>query len=315
MVIADQHGKTINYQPSAQICTDFRLQTYRGRRLLTWFEEQPEDDNPTGGAGTDYLADPSFNVIHSIGSLGALSPDLHEFRLTSQNTALITVYQEIPYDLSPVGGPVNGQLYDSLWLEVELPSKKVLRSWRASDHVDLTETYGKVPEKEAFDYLHINSVAEDVDGHILISARCTWAIYKINRFTGEIMWRMGGKKSDFSLPGNATFCGQHDVQAVDATTLRVFDNGSDGSTTQNPYSRVLWLRPDFANQRVQLEREVYHPDKILAEAMGNAQALPNGNTLVGWGSSARMSEFDPAGKLVFDATLPRLCYRVYRNAA
>ncbi|WP_020674020.1 arylsulfotransferase family protein [Amycolatopsis nigrescens] len=313
MVIADQHGITTSFQPSTQFCTDFRLQTYRGRPLLTWWERVTGD--PSGG-GVCKLADGSFTLVDSIGPLGPLTPDLHEFVVTPWNTALITVYQDIPYDLSPIGGPKQGRLFDSLWLEVDIATKTVLHQWRASDHIPLTDTYARLPEKleEPFDYFHINSINPDVDGNILISARHTSAVYKIDRRGRRVLWTMGGKSSDYQLDGDASFSWQHDVQAVDAHTLRLFDNASDGTVVDRPHSRVIWVRRDPRTRKVSLVREWAHPDGVSSPAMGNAQRLPNGNTFVGWGWANRLSEFDRRGRLVFDATLPEFCYRSYRFA-
>jgi hypothetical protein len=45
--------------------------------------------------------------------------------------------------------------------------------------------------------------------------------------------------------------------------------------------------------------------------MGSTQVLPDGNTLVGWGSEPYFSEYSESGKLLLDATLPApdLSYR------
>jgi hypothetical protein len=46
--------------------------------------------------------------------------------------------------------------------------------------------------------------------------------------------------------------------------------------------------------------------------MGNAQLLPNGNLVVGWGTAKRISEFGADNTLVFDAELPNMTYRCFR---
>jgi hypothetical protein len=58
-----------------------------------------------------------------------------------------------------------------------------------------------------------------------------------------------------------------------------------------------------------------HPDGLSAGSQGNAQALDNGNTFVGWGQTGRFSEFDPSGNLLFDAGVPAGydTYRAYRH--
>jgi hypothetical protein len=48
--------------------------------------------------------------------------------------------------------------------------------------------------------------------------------------------------------------------------------------------------------------------------MGNAQVLPNGNVVVGWGALPHLTEFHRGGGVRFDARLPRggMTYRAYR---
>ena len=49
-------------------------------------------------------------------------------------------------------------------------------------------------------------------GKVLISARDTSAIYKLDRASGRIVWTLGGKASDFELGKGARFFFQHDAQ-------------------------------------------------------------------------------------------------------
>jgi hypothetical protein len=189
----------------------------------------------------------------------------------------------------------------------------VLRQWRASDHVALTDNYAEVPTdpSEPFDFFHLNSVNPDTDGNLLVSSRHTWTVFKVERRSGRVLWRLGGRRSDFRLGAEATFSWQHNALPAGGGLLRLFDNGTNGLSTQRPASRVVWLRLDGGSAG--LVRQFVHPDGVSAPAMGNAQALPNGNTFVGWGAAARLSEFDAAGRLLFDATLSAPSYRCYRD--
>ena len=63
--------------------------------------------------------------------------------------------------------------------ELAVPSARVLFEWRSLDHVKLTESYSKVAP--AFDFFHVNSIDVDADGNLLVSARNTWTVYKIDR--------------------------------------------------------------------------------------------------------------------------------------
>src|SRR5205823_12065111 len=88
------------------------------------------------------------------------------------------------------------------------------------------------PTRGAWDNVHINSVSVDGDG-VVFSARQLDAIYRIERATGAIDWKLGGTRTSRSLrvvgdPGGGptTFGGQHDVQVLPDGTITVYDNGS-----------------------------------------------------------------------------------------
>ena len=73
---------------------------------------------------------------------------------------------------------------------------------------------------------------------------------------------------------------------------------------------MIWIHLDTNNKAATLLKAVSHPRGVSVESQGNAQALDNGDTFVGWGQARRVSEFDPQGKLLFDAL--RLTYDTYR---
>lgn len=93
----------------------------------------------------------------------------------------------------------------------------------------------------------------------------------------------------------------------------MFDNGSDGTVVATSESRVLWLQLDQDAMTVRLTRALTHPDKLSAATMGNAEMVPNGNLVVGWGTTKRISEFAPDGTLLFDAELPNMTDRCFRS--
>ena len=156
--------------------------------MLTWCD-----------GGVDYIVDSSYHVIATVHAGNGLDADGHEFALTPQGTALITIYHEVPYDLSSVGGPKDGTVVDGIVQEIDVATGRVLFEWHSLDHVPLAESYAPVTRNDAYDYFHINAVNLDNDGNLLISGRHTWTVYKVDRHTGQILWRLGGKRSDFKL--------------------------------------------------------------------------------------------------------------------
>src|SRR5206468_1740334 len=127
---------------------------------------------------------------------GGRQSDLHEFVITPHGTALVTSYETRVMNTVPWGGEPAGKVVGGIVQELELPSGKLLFEWRSFDHVAVDESHAR-PGDNFFDYFHINSIELAPDGNLIVSARNTWAIYKISRHTGKILWRLGGKKSDF----------------------------------------------------------------------------------------------------------------------
>jgi hypothetical protein len=180
--------------------------------------------------------------------------------------------------------------------ELEVPSARVLFEWRSLDHVAVDESY--VPVGYPWDYFHVNSIDVDADGNLLVSARNTWAVYKVHRRTGRVLWRLGGKRSDFALGAGARFAYQHDARSHDGGhVLSVFDNGET-------HSRGLVLSLDMKRMRASLLREYVHHPLLHAYKLGSVQLLPNGDALVGWGTDPHFTEFSAAGAVRLDATLP-----------
>ena len=231
-MIADGAGNSLWSSAGARSYANMRLQTYQGRPVINWWEL-----HSTGLAayadGQTVIEDVAHNVITRVQKHGDVSPDEHEFSITPHGTAYIVSYVRTRADLRPVQGPKDGLIMNGIFEEVDLATGEVLHHWESLDHVALTESHAGVPKDptEPYDYFHINSVAPTPDGNVIISARHTWAVYKVELATGAVRWRLGGKKSDFDLPDPATFAWQHDAQFETPTMIRIFDNGSDGEVT------------------------------------------------------------------------------------
>jgi len=311
--IVDDRGRPVWVDPIAggEQAGDFRVQSYLGNPVLTWSQGRA-----LGGfsQGVDYIADSSYHVIATVHAGNGLQADGHEFLLTPQGTALITSYHEVSYDLSSLGGPKDGQVVEGVVQEIDVATGRVLFEWHSLDHVPLDESYAPVSADSTYDYFHVNAVSIDNDGNLLISGRRTWTVYKVDRRSGAILWRLGGKHSDFTLGAGVRFAWQHNPLPAGENTIRLFDNESDGSNRVAPQSRVIWIHLDTDTKTAELVKAVTHPAALSVPSQGNAQALANGDTFVGWGQLGRVSEFDQQGKLLFDAALPTGfdTYRGYR---
>jgi Arylsulfotransferase (ASST) len=307
-VIADNQGRIVWYHevPSGLEATDFRAQTYRGKPVLTWW--QGRITKAGTGRGTYVVYDASYRQIATVKAAHGLDGDLHEFQLTPRGTAYITIYHEVPVDLTSVGGPKDGYAEDSVLQEIDVATGKVVFEWHSLDHVPLTESIQAHREpalhatkKRALDYFHINSIADGPGGTILISGRNTSALYLLRR-DGSIAWRLGGKRSDFTPAAAVKFRYQHYARFHGPTTISIFDNGA--IPKEEPYTRPLVLKIDTATKTAQVLKTFVHPKKLSSPFEGDLQLLPDGGAFVGWGGIRKLTEFSPAGKVRFELTLP-----------
>ena len=268
--------------PAGANATDFRVQTYQGRPVLTWW--QGRIVKPGYGRGVDVIANSSYRVIATVHAGNGLTADAHDFTITLQGTALITAYRRVPYDLSSLGGSKRGMLLDSLVQVVDIASGRVLFQWDPLTHVPLTDSYVKPVKGQLYDPYHVNSVAPDGSGDLLVSLRHTWTLYKVDLKTGGIVWRMGGKHSDFTVGPGASFAWQHAAFPQPAGRLLVFDNEAAGTQAHAATSHGLVLQVGEATRTVSLIHRFVHPG-VLASSQGDVQALPGGDYLVGWGAA------------------------------
>ena len=300
-MILDDQGRVVWFEPlDTKGVADFKVQRYDGRPVLTWWRGRADK-----GVGDGYyvIADESYRQIATVVPGRGLAGDIHEFLITPRDTALISIYRRLPHDLSALGGPKEGEIFDGTVQELDIRTGRVLFEWHSIDHVALEESYEQAPPADQgeaaapFDYFHLNSIAENEDGDLLLSARHTHAIYKVSRADGEVVWRLGGKRSDFRLGPGVTFALQHDARPQGGGILTLFDNGPEADGTR---SRALVLRLDEPGHRATLVRSYEHPRHLHSESQGDAQALPDGHVLVGWGSNPVVSEFDESGQLLLD---------------
>jgi len=280
-MIMDNRGEVVWFKPlNTRGVTDFRVQKYRGKPVLT-----------------------SYRPVAEVRAGNGLVGDVHEFLITKNDTALFTVYHRLPVDLSSVGGPAEGKIWDGILQEVDIQTGRVLFEWHSYPQVGIAESYAPPPKAKAgakappYDYFHMNSIEVEPNGNFLVSARNTHALYEIDRKTKKVLWRLGGKKSDFKMGAGTNFAWQHDARRHADGTITIFDNGA--APPVEKFSRVLVLRTSA--KKATLVRSYHHPQRLLAPFEGNAQFLPNGNIVVGWGAQPYVSELSRTGALLFDA--------------
>ena len=312
-LMVDDRGQPVWFRPllnKENYPMDFKVQQYRGEPVLTWCDSRVVGGH---GFGEYVILDSSYREITRVQAGNGYMGDHHEFLITPRDTALLTIYDLVRGDLSSIGGLRDGKVWDSIAQEIDIETGEVLLEWHSLDHVSVDETYAELPEdpEEDFCYFHINSIDIDHDGNLLISSRNTFTVYKVDRETGEIIWRLGGRKSDFEMGLGTQTRYQHDARRQPDGTITIFDNGGvhlDGES----FGIVLEL--DMEQMTATLAQRYAHPEDRFADTQGSVQILPNGNAFVGWGSAPSFSEFGKDGQLLFSASFPEnyQSYRAFR---
>jgi hypothetical protein len=311
-LIVDPSGRIVWFNPlAADPSSPLRafnvsVQRYRGRPVLCWFEGVVAGSHDVGyGQGHYEIVDSSYARVAQVFAQQGLQGDLHEFFLTPEGTAIFSCYGRAVASLR-IGGNVQQvpYLYGVLQ-EVDVASGELVFHWRSDRHVALTESYAKPVLKPGWiwDYMHLNSIAIDpTDGNLLVSGRNTSTCYKVNRRSGKVMWRLGGKHSDFHMGPGTRFNYQHDVNLHPGGVLSLFDN-EGGPPRYAAQSRALLLSIDQRRRRARLLHAFRHDPPVYSNALGSVQALGGGQWFVGWGRSTNFSVYTGDGRVLFDGHL------------
>jgi hypothetical protein len=262
-----------------------------------------------------YLMDNTYTVCDSIRAQGYPS-DIHDLQILPNGGALIMGVDYETVDMSEIveGGDTSATVKGLIVQEIDV-DKNVVFEWRSWDHFSILDAAVDVNlTGRNIDYVHANSVELDDDGNILVSCRNMDEITKIDRDTGDIIWRMGGENNEFTLVGDDQwFSHQHSARRIPGGTLTVFDNGNLSDPRE---SRAVEYEVDEVGMTATRVWEFRHDPSIRASAMGNVQRLANQNTVIGWGNrNPNLTEVRPDGSIALEMTFNRgtVSYRAFRH--
>ena len=319
--ILDAEGRVVWFHRLSRTRTAIGLQpqVYLGKPVLTWGQRPPlreEGDLYRGSRHAVYqvIANDQYRIIKRIRARGMMT-DLHEFTITSRNTALVLGHRTLIRDLRRYGGRERGPLFDNVIQEIDIRTGRVLWAWSTMRHLSPEKSYVPAPnDGRAWDPYHINAITEDSDGHYLVTSRHFSAVYKVHRRTGKILWKLGGKGSTFRLSNSARFYYPHDARRAPDGTLTIFDNRSTKFARRGTGSRAIRIRVDGKRRTATVAGGARHPqgNSTFATSQGGTHILPNGNLFVGWGSSPWFSEHSPDGRTLFAAHFHSAWNQSYR---
>ena len=264
----------------------------------------------------------SFGAHHEVVGLdGALirsvtapapGADHHDLTSTAGGNDLVISYvpRAAAQDLSAWGGPVSATVLDARVDEIA-PDDTVVWTWSSGDHIALAEsarwlTAGgiatgggwKLPDGSltgGYDIAHANSVEDDGDG-IILSARHLDAVYRIDKASGSIDWKLGGSATPESLAVSgdthaSPLDGQHDARRLADGTVTIHDNGT---LAGRPPRATRW-RIDATANTAQLLEQVTDTRAPVSGCCGSARKLAGGNWVASWGANGLVTELAPDG--------------------
>ena len=271
LLIMDNYGIPIFYRRFPFRCMDFKLNRIG---LLTYYNNS---------AGKFYALDSSYATVDIFACGNGYSTDTHDLQILADGHSLLMSYdyQTVRMDTIVPGGDSAAVVIGLIIQELD-EFKNVVFQWRSWDHFKITDATDDIDlTAHTIDYVHGNSVELDIDGNLIISCRHMDEITKINRTSGEIMWRLGGKNNQFQFVNDLRrFSHQHDARRISNGYLMLFDNGNLLSPR---YSSSLEYQLDETDKIATLIWN-YTDMSHYTHAMGNSQRLDNGRTLIGWGS-------------------------------
>lgn len=303
-MILDKFGQLIYFKKYARAQNDFKLQA----------DGEITQAGPLGSnAAARYLVlDSMFNVIDSVKAPGGIFTDLHDLQKLPNGNYLVLAYENIIMDLSSYnyfngnGSPgSNSATVISVIVQELDENNNAVFTWKASEHFDFSD----VSEEWLFsptlvDWTHSNAIEADNDGNILLSSRHFNEITKINRQTGAVMWRLGGKRNQFKFSNDLFngFRGQHDIRRISNGNITLFDNGYD----KNPLhpARALEYQLNETNLTADLVWSYTYGNNAFSRFTGSMQRLQNGNTVIDWGKlsggNSAFSVINPNGSVIME---------------
>jgi hypothetical protein len=330
LTITDGAGKVRWNQPTGfgnpggTNITDFRAQTYNGKPVLTYYKGSQSTTGFSQSGFFEILND-RYNRIARFTPGNGYKADIHELRLTPRDTALVLAYRGVLWDMTSVGGPKEGKVMDNVVQEIDIKTGAVVFEWHALGNVGLKSAEKVIPEDGAvWDYFHVNSAAPDGDS-ILVSGRSQSTIYRIDRKTARVRWRLRGdgikpKTNSFKMGPGTSFGYQHDAIRLPNGDISLCDNGVGNGygppVNEKSSGLILKLSNTDTGREAKLVKRFNHPDGVSSISQCGMHPQPNGNFVVGWGSVKRFTEFTPDGEVAFDATFNtagRPSYRAYKS--
>jgi hypothetical protein len=197
-------------------------------------------------------------------------------------------------DLTAVGGQAAASVTGTTVQHVGADGA-LLFEWNPFDHFLITDLDSASYAGANVNWTHGNSFDFDTDGNLLVSFRSLNEITKIDVGTGTVIWRMGGRRNQFTFAGmpDAGFARQHNLRVVSPGRFIILDNVG---ASESRYERYIW---DAATMTATLEQSYGSTPGVQTLIGGSVQHSGPDRYLVSFGTEGRVEEFDLNGNTLW----------------
>ena len=239
--------------------------------------------------------DPSGNVTRTLSCLGGLVPRLHDLIVDPDGGYWILCDETRTMDLTSSGGVAAARVTGTVVQHISATGA-LLFYWSPFDHFEITDLAPGDRTGATVNWTHGNAIDRDTDGSVLVSFRSLGEVTKIDAHTGAVIYRLGGRRNQFSFLGTPmpAFARQHGVRIAGTGSLMLLDNMGD--PTQ---SRAERYQIDENGRTARLVESLGAGPGVVTEIGGSVQLLAGGRTLVSFGTAGRVEEFDADGHVVW----------------
>lgn len=301
-----------NYYPyDFKVLADGRLLNAQHTSFFTWID---------GGTADDQILDENLNIVETVHIGNGYQAESHDFELLPNGHILTLGYYTTLADIRSVlpTAPPRAEISGAVIQELD-GNRNVVWQWRSWDHFNYNEFADWGPASNSIIAgWHVNAVRLDpMDGQLLVAT--TSEAMKINRQTGDVLWRLGGAFNQFTFVGVTPqeairqLAGHNFHRLTNGNYILLNNGAADGSRT----SQVHEYQLDEINKIATHVWQYIPSNNIPTYTRGNVQRLPNGNTLIGWGSSITgqnpdCTEITSNGVKVFELSFTNALTDTYR---
>lgn len=300
MMILDNYGTPVFYRQWPRRSNDFK--TIVGNRLTFC-----DFDRNNTAINKYIILDSHFNQIDTLVMGNGYVVDQHDVIVQENGNYFLMAYdpQLVGMDTVVEGGDPNATVTGFVVQELDADDN-VIFQWRSWDHFEITDANHTDFTAAQVDYVHGNAFEIDYDNNLMMSMRDMEEITKIDRNSGEIIWRLGvhAKNNMFDFGSDTIgWSWQHDIRRISNGNITIYDNGNHHTPS---FSQAVEYNIDEENFTATLVWNYIHDPVVFARATGAHRRLDNNNSFICWGLTwpINYSEVSYGGDLAWELHWP-----------